>query len=347
MTRISFDCPHCGINIQAPETSAGRRARCPGCHAVVVVPQAAGAATEASIDSSRVTGRAADTTESPTEERGSRQSPKRASSRERRQMSAETVATDTPMSAIALAVGAALVGTAVWAGIAIFAGREIGWVAWGIGALVGAACVAGSGRGQVLAITAASIAVLAILGGKYVSAHVLVDRAIDRVVESQYTEKRYETARSAWTDFAKLPQHADDDQLGDFMLEHDINATVEEFRAEIMPAISAIARNPPTLVRWRAQGREEISGRVSTFEAFKGSFGMYDILFIILGCVTAFGLVMKASDADAEVVRASVRARRRAPDSEGDDSASATSTPAATRRTSIAERRRGRRDRSA
>ena len=38
---IRFECPKCGKGITAPERVAGKRAKCPGCQAVLTVPEAA------------------------------------------------------------------------------------------------------------------------------------------------------------------------------------------------------------------------------------------------------------------------------------------------------------------
>ena len=86
-------------------------------------------------------------------------------------------------------------GAAVWAGIAYFAGYEVGWVAWGIGALVGVAVrfaskpdVSYTGDAAEDAIRelhaesdqigpgsiAAAIAIVAVLVGKYLAVMLLL-----------------------------------------------------------------------------------------------------------------------------------------------------------------------------
>ncbi len=40
---IEFECPHCGLVIEAPDRTAGRKASCPGCGAPVTVPAASAA----------------------------------------------------------------------------------------------------------------------------------------------------------------------------------------------------------------------------------------------------------------------------------------------------------------
>jgi len=63
----------------------------------------------------------------------------------------------------------------VWAAIAYFADLEIGWLAWGIGFVVGYACLLGAGQGsRLIGTTATVITLLAILLGKYATVELVV-----------------------------------------------------------------------------------------------------------------------------------------------------------------------------
>lgn len=65
---------------------------------------------------------------------------------------------------------AAAVGAAVWGGIAYVGNVEIGWLAIGIGFLVGiAVLVAGRGVTPQFGVLGAGLALLGVLGGKYVA----------------------------------------------------------------------------------------------------------------------------------------------------------------------------------
>ena len=68
---------------------------------------------------------------------------------------------------------AAAIGGAAWAGIVILTDYEVGFVAWGIGALCGfaVAALAGNARGVPLQIIAVVASVLGIAAGKYVTFH--------------------------------------------------------------------------------------------------------------------------------------------------------------------------------
>ena len=66
---------------------------------------------------------------------------------------------------------------AVWAGIAYGTGHEIGWIAWGVGALVGVFVRVGAGNdaGGLSGLIAVVIALASIVGGKYAAVHMLVN----------------------------------------------------------------------------------------------------------------------------------------------------------------------------
>jgi hypothetical protein len=70
-----------------------------------------------------------------------------------------------------------LLGAAVWAGIAYAIHAEIGWIAWGIGFVVGFCVRVSAGEneeGFAPGLTAAVLAILSVLGGKYAAVWMLV-----------------------------------------------------------------------------------------------------------------------------------------------------------------------------
>ena len=66
------------------------------------------------------------------------------------------------------AIGA-LLGAGVWAGVAVATNYEIGWIAWGLGALAGAGMALGHDDkdGTAAGITAAGISIAGILAAKF------------------------------------------------------------------------------------------------------------------------------------------------------------------------------------
>lgn len=71
---------------------------------------------------------------------------------------------------------AALIGAAIWAAIGYFTEREIGWIAWGVGGLVGFAVAAGSQgfAGPTTGIGAAVMSAFSILLGKFLIVRLVV-----------------------------------------------------------------------------------------------------------------------------------------------------------------------------
>ncbi len=82
-------------------------------------------------------------------------------------------------------VGGAI-GALVWTGVSYATDYEIGWIAWGIGALAGAGMSLGlKGFGDTAAgVIAALIALGSVFGGKYGAVHFAVEKSIDEFEES-------------------------------------------------------------------------------------------------------------------------------------------------------------------
>ncbi len=83
------------------------------------------------------------------------------------------------MKGIIAGVIAGFAGALVWAAIVVFAGFEIGWLAWGIGAAVGGAVAWGSEGTPAMGVAAVVISVLAIAGGKYFSVEMFLANGMD------------------------------------------------------------------------------------------------------------------------------------------------------------------------
>jgi hypothetical protein len=82
--------------------------------------------------------------------------------------------------AVARWIGAGLVGgligAVIWGVVAYYAQYEFGWIAWGVGALVGVSVrLAGGGEeGAASGLTAVTIALLAVVAGKYIAVAMVV-----------------------------------------------------------------------------------------------------------------------------------------------------------------------------
>ena len=191
------------------------------------------------------------------------------------------------------------VGAAAWAAITYYTNHEIGYVAWGVGILVGF-CVrfaAGSDEGFGPGLTAAAIAIVALVGGKYAATSLLVDKVfadmpmIANVTPAQMQEELISEIVAEWTE-AKKP------------MKWPAGKTLEnaESTADYPPEVVKEAEK-----RWNALKPEEqqaqIQERTESIQAFasslkamarqegfKASFTPIDILFFILAIGSAWKL---------------------------------------------------------
>ncbi len=94
------------------------------------------------------------------------------------------------MNLIGAIIGGSLggfIGAAVWAGIAYKTGYEIGWIAWAIGGIVGFCVGVGSnGKGNKFGIIAVIITILSLLGGKYATVELLIQKELGN--ESEFLQ---------------------------------------------------------------------------------------------------------------------------------------------------------------
>lgn len=113
-----------------------------------------------------------------------------------------------PLAIVGGAV-AALVGGAVWGGIVIFSGYEIGFVAWGVGLLAGLAVVKASQgkKGTPLQVIAVLSSLAGILFGKYVIFnHFLKQYLQEEIGAEAAAEVPFLSATMASVFFESLPE---------------------------------------------------------------------------------------------------------------------------------------------
>ena len=179
-----------------------------------------------------------------------------------------------------LGIGAALVagalGAAAWAGLSIFANFEVGYLAWGVGGLVGLAAVKFGGRGTPMAVAAAAISLLAIFGGKIIA----MESGVDNMIEESTSETVYfsyvDGMRNSAAALSELGENPTDQQLRQMLSEQQLigsepvvytDQDIADFRAYEMPEINAFSQSQPTYEDWSAAGRERIEFVVDSAEA--------------------------------------------------------------------------------
>lgn len=201
---------------------------------------------------------------------------------------------------------AGVIGALAWAGISYGTGYEIGWIAWIIGGMVGLGVAVGDRResGTPAGILAAVIAIISILGGKYLAVDWIIAKGFD-------ADQRLQMGQDAAND---------DEFVLSFVADEVAMDWTEAGRAVnwpdgVDPNYAALQTDYPTDVwaeaqrRWaglshseqqayRADARDttlagadllttEFRGELAR-EGFIQSFGLFDVLFFGLAIVTAF-----------------------------------------------------------
>ena len=214
------------------------------------------------------------------------------------------------LGALAGGVIAGSIGALVWAGIAYFTGYEVGWVAWGVGGLVGFGVVLGSSgnRSRTAGIIAVVITVMALMAAKYTTVQLVLADG------SEITEALV----SGLQDDELVVSYIADDVVVEFMSD-DIpvhwpvgvdpsQATTQvEYPADVWTI--AQSRWDGMVLTEREEYRSSLEEMVTANLAlaldelrgelaqvgFIGSFGFLDIIFFGLAIATAYKVAAVAA----------------------------------------------------
>ncbi len=197
---------------------------------------------------------------------------------------------------IGAALGAAVLGAVVWAGIGIKTETEIGWLAWGIGALIGFGTIKAGGAGMRPAVLAAVLAACSICGGRVVLTNHFVNAARDQHLSSERFRDELLEMKSDALDFSHLKGELDDEAWAQFLVEHNYVAkdgtqnfdaqALAERRANLIPRLKQL-RTPSGELDYL----DDVRASYSLLEALKDNLSPIDILFLLLGIGTAFKMV--------------------------------------------------------
>lgn len=203
---------------------------------------------------------------------------------------------------------AGAVGAAIWAAISYFGNIEIGYIAWGIGGLVGVAVAAAGKNSAHAGVVAVVITIVSILGGKYAavelgvqemeaelqaladqqlaSANDITDEALQSTLADNIAKQREEGGQEiVW------PEVADDDQPAEAYYPADIwkeagtqlRGKSEEEKAQLREERLEMAKE------WADQVSRAMADAARE-EGFVASFSPYDFLFFGLAVFTAWGI---------------------------------------------------------
>jgi len=208
---------------------------------------------------------------------------------------------------------AALLGAAAWGLVSFYGHFETGWLAWGIGAFVGFAAVKAGGHGNLIAIAASALTLLSIGSGKQLAFQLAVDRDATRFVEENVTAAAHEERSRGAADWVALGERPTPDQVRAFAEDHGFDpGDPTAFAAEKGPRLRDFAEQKPSLEVWRDEIRGRLAAEASFLEHLKSDFHPADILFVLLGIASAFGLVSNYTTKLHVVVREAERQRREA-----------------------------------
>jgi hypothetical protein len=190
-----------------------------------------------------------------------------------------------------------LIGAAVWAGISYATNYEVGWIAWGIGFLVGVCVRISAGEneeGFAPGAVAAVIAVGAVLLGKYAAVSLLVSSFSISADELNFT------AEDMIVSFADdiVEQRTSRGQSVVFPngMTVETASTQADYPADVWQEAAAKwaaipAAEQQQQIAQRTKAMQAIVGGLAgnvRGDAFANSFGLFDALWFFLAAVTAF-----------------------------------------------------------
>ncbi len=199
---------------------------------------------------------------------------------------------------IAAGAAAALLGAVIWNIVGNVFDYELGIVAWGIGGAVGYAVAITGSSGDKAAMICAALALLAILGGKYMLYSGFKDDISQLVTDNvEDLQSLYDVQMEAVEAYANV---TDEQSLRSFMVDYEYSEStspdgitddeIELFRTESEPQLSRFVLKKPDYGEWVQATFAEPFGEISTIDLIKENFGILDIIFLFLGVGTAFRL---------------------------------------------------------
>ncbi|HEY4414358.1 MAG TPA: hypothetical protein VGO57_01605 [Verrucomicrobiae bacterium] len=191
--------------------------------------------------------------------------------------------------AIGALVGAVL-GMVGWFFLIKATGYEIGYAAWGVGALTGVgARVVGAEGTRKLGVLAGVLALLAILGGQFLALRSIAMVEFDKIGEAAYQSK-LDDANTAVA--AKSPQEIKAIIAKDE--EEDVSSVsderVKEFTEKELPQLRDFIAGKPSKAEFLSQINVFRNSFHMQFLLLKSSIGLFTLLWIFLGVGSAYKL---------------------------------------------------------
>jgi hypothetical protein len=198
-------------------------------------------------------------------------------------------------------IGGAL-GAGAWVAIVHFTGYEVGFVAWGVGLLVGLGSMTmAGGRSTALgAVAAGLIALLAVLGGKAGMAYLQVDQIQTQLgLDGKLGKEMAITAiaEDVQGEFTAQGRPVDDQWPKGVLKNDDPRAFYSpQVWAEAESRWHALTPSQQMSMRSRVEHHVNTSPEQLFVAAFLGSFSLYDVLWLVLASMSAFKIASSAGD---------------------------------------------------
>ncbi len=199
----------------------------------------------------------------------------------------------------------ALLGALLWKFVAVTFNYELGLIAWLIGGAIGFSAATVGAKGQNAAILCAVLALLAIMGGKYMATSSFISDARAAVsggdeFEGVNLKTVYEEVKLDAKQFSETV--SDEKSLRKFMVERGYSEStnpelvsdeeIESFQENKQPELEEMLINPQSFDDWKNNTLTQELEDLSTFDVMVGNLGLLDFLFFFLGIGTAFRLGM-------------------------------------------------------
>lgn len=202
-----------------------------------------------------------------------------------------------PVAILGACIGG-LIGALIWAGITYAFEYEIGYMALAVGALVGFGAVALGGSGEKVAACCSVIAVVSILGGKVLAISMFMGNSLSTELYAllEPDAEAYAEVRTDWDvrRFMVEMGYTEAGSAGEVSPQE-----LQNFQNSFGPVLEDMVENRPGLKEWRDSETAQtfLAGiedqmEVSTLDVLKSSFSIIDIIFFVLGIVTAYRVAL-------------------------------------------------------
>ena len=204
----------------------------------------------------------------------------------------------------------AVIGALAWGAVTYWTGYEIGYLAWGLGLLVGfGGGFVGGGSGRSLGVVCAVLALGSIFAGKMMAIRFAAPEELRKIAYEQLTPDAFAEAQRDAGDFAQIKS---EDQYAEYMVSHGFTEAdeadsvsaeeLDEFVEQSVPNLREFNQRSPGLDAWREERAEEFADSVvaelSITDAVVEDLSVIDIVFAALGLMTAYKLGFRGGLAD-------------------------------------------------